>query len=103
MFKKVNARERIVGWYHTGPRLKANDMAIHELIQKSMPAGHDATLGKLFNTTIYSSLKKKSIFANQIFISSIILDLYSMFLHNKAFLELHECAAYPDGLSNSDD
>merc|ERR1712106_636463 len=44
MFKKVNARERIVGWYHTGPRLKANDMAIHELIQKSMPAGHDATL-----------------------------------------------------------
>ena len=43
MFKKVNARERIVGWYHTGPRLKANDMAIHELIQKSMPAGHDAT------------------------------------------------------------
>jgi len=44
MFKKVNARERIVGWYHTGPRLKANDMAIHELIQKSMPHGHDATL-----------------------------------------------------------
>ena len=48
MFKKVNARERIVGWYHTGPRLKANDMAIHELIQKSMPQGHDATLGKIF-------------------------------------------------------
>ena len=47
MFKKVNARERIVGWYHTGPRLKANDMAIHELIQKSMPQGHDATLGKI--------------------------------------------------------
>jgi hypothetical protein len=21
MFKKVNARERIVGWYHTGPKL----------------------------------------------------------------------------------
>ena len=47
MFKKVNARERIVGWYHTGPRLKANDMAIHELIQKSMPQGHDATLGMI--------------------------------------------------------
>ena len=59
MFKKVNARERIVGWYHTGPRLKANDMAIHELIQKSMPAGHDATLGKLFNKHIHF---KKSIF-----------------------------------------
>lgn len=49
MFKKVNARERIVGWYHTGPRLKANDMAIHELIQKSMPQGHDATLGKILD------------------------------------------------------
>ena len=59
MFKKVNARERIVGWYHTGPRLKANDMAIHELIQKSMPAGHDATLGKLFNKHKHF---KKSIF-----------------------------------------
>ena len=49
MFKKVNARERIVGWYHTGPRLKANDMAIHELIQKSMPQGHDATLGQFLS------------------------------------------------------
>merc|ERR1711990_1294453 len=44
MFKKVNARERIVGWYHTGPKLKNNDQKIQELIQKHMPAGHDATL-----------------------------------------------------------
>ena len=27
MFKKVNARERIVGWYHTGPKL-------HRVIEK---------------------------------------------------------------------
>ena len=48
MFRKVNcknlvnisikikclflARERIVGWYHTGPKLYRNDMKIHELI-----------------------------------------------------------------------
>jgi len=51
MFKKVNARERIVGWYHTGPRLKSNDLFIHELIQKSMPAGHDATLGRTLKQT----------------------------------------------------
>uniref|UniRef100_A0A3Q4G2F8 Proteasome 26S subunit, non-ATPase 7 n=1 Tax=Neolamprologus brichardi TaxID=32507 RepID=A0A3Q4G2F8_NEOBR len=34
MFKKVNARERIVGWYHTGPKLHKNDIAINELIKR---------------------------------------------------------------------
>ena len=28
------ARERIVGWYHTGPKLHPNDIAIHDLIGK---------------------------------------------------------------------
>ena len=28
------AREHIVGWYHTGPKLHPNDIAIHELINK---------------------------------------------------------------------
>merc|ERR1712226_1342269 len=26
MFKKVNAKEKVVGWYHTGPKLHKNDM-----------------------------------------------------------------------------
>ncbi|GFQ65414.1 26S proteasome non-ATPase regulatory subunit 7, partial [Trichonephila clavata] len=34
MFKKVNARERIVGWYHTGPKLHQNDIGINELIRR---------------------------------------------------------------------
>jgi len=34
MFKKVNAKERIVGWYHTGPKLNQNDISINELIRK---------------------------------------------------------------------
>ncbi|KAI0981626.1 hypothetical protein GJ496_001999 [Pomphorhynchus laevis] len=34
MFRKVNARERIVGWYHTGPKLRPSDIAITERIQK---------------------------------------------------------------------
>uniref|UniRef100_A0A4W5MJ99 26S proteasome non-ATPase regulatory subunit 7 n=1 Tax=Hucho hucho TaxID=62062 RepID=A0A4W5MJ99_9TELE len=34
MFKKVNARERIVGWYHTGPKLHKNDIAINELVKQ---------------------------------------------------------------------
>lgn len=37
MFKKVNSKERIVGWYHTGPKLNPNDISINELIQKYCP------------------------------------------------------------------
>ncbi|CAF0810319.1 unnamed protein product [Brachionus calyciflorus] len=37
MFKKVNAREKIVGWYHTGPRLHRNDIAINDLIKSYNP------------------------------------------------------------------
>ncbi|XP_076033933.1 regulatory particle non-ATPase 8 isoform X2 [Oratosquilla oratoria] len=34
MFKKVNAREKIVGWYHTGPKLHQNDIAINDLVRR---------------------------------------------------------------------
>ncbi|XP_063677936.1 26S proteasome non-ATPase regulatory subunit 7-like isoform X1 [Bolinopsis microptera] len=34
MFKKVNAKEKIVGWYHTGPKLHPNDIKINEIIKK---------------------------------------------------------------------
>jgi len=34
MFRKVNARERVVGWYHTGPKLRPSDVRIHELMQR---------------------------------------------------------------------
>ena len=34
MFKKVNAKERIVGWYHTGPKLHQNDIKINDLIRR---------------------------------------------------------------------
>lgn len=37
MFKKVNARERIVGWYHSGPKLCTNDIKINELFRKYTP------------------------------------------------------------------
>uniref|UniRef100_A0A1I8GVE4 MPN domain-containing protein n=2 Tax=Macrostomum lignano TaxID=282301 RepID=A0A1I8GVE4_9PLAT len=39
MFKKVNAKERIVGWYHSGPRLCQNDIGINELIGKFCVSG----------------------------------------------------------------
>ncbi|KAI0237026.1 26S proteasome non-ATPase regulatory subunit 7 [Lamellibrachia satsuma] len=37
MFKKVNAREKVVGWYHTGPKLHQNDVRINELIRRYCP------------------------------------------------------------------
>jgi len=38
MFKKVNARERIVGWYHTGPRLHRNDILVNDLVSGYNPS-----------------------------------------------------------------
>ncbi|KAK4047790.1 proteasome regulatory particle subunit [Microbotryomycetes sp. JL201] len=37
MFKKVNAREKLIGWYHTGPRLRASDLQINEVIKRYTP------------------------------------------------------------------
>ena len=34
MFRKVNARERIVGFYSSGPKLKENDLKISALFRK---------------------------------------------------------------------
>ncbi|KAI9222909.1 maintenance of mitochondrial structure and function-domain-containing protein [Blastocladiella britannica] len=34
MFKKVNARERLIGWYHSGPKLRAADIEINELFKR---------------------------------------------------------------------
>lgn len=31
------AKEKIVGWYHTGPKLHQNDIAINELIRQYCP------------------------------------------------------------------
>merc|ERR1712126_79316 len=37
MFEKVNAKERIVGWYHTGPKLHQNDIKINDKIREYCP------------------------------------------------------------------
>lgn len=34
MFRKVNAKERIVGWYHTGPKLHASDVQINDVLTR---------------------------------------------------------------------
>eukprot|EP00457_Paulinella_chromatophora_P002899 gb/GEZN01002904.1/.p1 GENE.gb/GEZN01002904.1/~~gb/GEZN01002904.1/.p1 ORF type:complete len:379 (+),score=98.82 gb/GEZN01002904.1/:80-1138(+) len=34
MFKKVQAKEKVVGWYSTGPKIRPPDLEINELIRK---------------------------------------------------------------------
>lgn len=31
------ARERMIGWYHTGPKLRASDLEINELFKRFIP------------------------------------------------------------------
>jgi 26S proteasome regulatory subunit N8 len=31
MFRKVNPKKRVVGWYSTGPNIRPCDLEIHEL------------------------------------------------------------------------
>ncbi|KAJ1955293.1 proteasome regulatory particle subunit [Linderina pennispora] len=34
MFKKVNAKEKLIGWYHNGPKLRSSDLQINELFKR---------------------------------------------------------------------
>ena len=34
MFRKINSREKIIGWYSTGPDIKKNDIDINEILRK---------------------------------------------------------------------
>lgn len=33
----TSARERMIGWYHTGPKLRASDQEINDLFKRFMP------------------------------------------------------------------
>ncbi|KAJ3294111.1 proteasome regulatory particle subunit [Rhizoclosmatium sp. JEL0117] len=37
MCKKVNAKEKMVGWYHSGPKLRPSDLEINELFKRYIP------------------------------------------------------------------
>eukprot|EP00897_Mesotaenium_endlicherianum_P009015 jgi/Mesen1/8141/ME000437S07235 len=37
MFKKINAKEHVVGWYSTGPKLRESDLDIQELFHDYCP------------------------------------------------------------------
>jgi 26S proteasome regulatory subunit N8 len=40
MFRKVTARERIIGWYSTGPQIRSADTGVHEIVQSFCSTGH---------------------------------------------------------------
>ncbi|XP_019089991.1 PREDICTED: 26S proteasome non-ATPase regulatory subunit 7 homolog A-like [Camelina sativa] len=37
MFKRINAKEHVVGWYSTGPKLRENDLDVHALFNGYVP------------------------------------------------------------------
>lgn len=37
MFKKINAKEKIIGWYHSGPKLRASDLKINDVFKRYVP------------------------------------------------------------------
>jgi 26S proteasome regulatory subunit N8 len=37
MFRKVNAKERVVGFYSTGPQIRSNDLRIHDIVKRFLP------------------------------------------------------------------
>lgn len=37
MFKKINAKEKLIGWYHSGPKLKPSDLKINEVFRRYTP------------------------------------------------------------------
>lgn len=37
MFRKVNAKEKVVGWYSTGPKIRKSDIDIHEVFRNYVP------------------------------------------------------------------
>ncbi|CAL5366150.1 unnamed protein product [Camellia sinensis] len=37
MFRRINAKEHVVGWYSTGPKLRENDLNIHGLFNDYVP------------------------------------------------------------------
>lgn len=38
MFRKINAKEKLVGWYHSGPKLRQSDLKINDIVFKKFVA-----------------------------------------------------------------
>ncbi|GER29681.1 RP non-ATPase subunit 8A, partial [Striga asiatica] len=44
MFRRINVKKHVVGWYSTGAKLKENDLNIHELFNGSWPNSRPRTM-----------------------------------------------------------
>ena len=38
MFRKVNIKERVVGFYSTGPQIRSNDLRIYDIVSRALPS-----------------------------------------------------------------
>ena len=45
MFRKVNAKERIVGFYSTGPQIRSNDLRIYDIVERYTSGQHPSSTG----------------------------------------------------------
>ena len=51
MFQKINHREKIVGWYSSGPKIRPHDIEINEVFRKYCPNPVFVIINVLINTT----------------------------------------------------
>lgn len=35
MMRRINSKERIMGWYSSGPRIRKNDIQLNEIIRRN--------------------------------------------------------------------
>jgi 26S proteasome regulatory subunit N8 len=62
MFRKVNAKERVVGFYSTGPSIRPNDLRIHDIVQRYGKAAAANSRGTQTSTSAMTAAAANSIF-----------------------------------------
>lgn len=62
MFRKVNAKERVVGFYSTGPSIRPNDLRIHDIVQRYGKSAASNVRGSTTSTSSLTAAAANSIF-----------------------------------------
>jgi 26S proteasome regulatory subunit N8 len=62
MFRKVNAKERVVGFYSTGPSIRPNDLRIHDIVQRYGKGAASNVRGSTTSTSSLTAAAANSVF-----------------------------------------
>ncbi|WZY80081.1 hypothetical protein YC2023_026465 [Brassica napus] len=104
MFKRINAKEHVVGWYSTGPKLRENDLDVHALFNGDVKDTTISTLATedvfnlLPNLNVNELVKAFSVKTNDmmlvIYLSSLIRSVIALhnLINNKLLNKEHEKA-----------